>query len=389
MEELSKLKTEDQEFYTYLSLNASRSNNAISPEDNARLLEIASKEPGAKELEELYKKVVEKQATIEDYTSKYEKYKSELEQSVRDSLTKKPEETAPKKELSKESKGMIEYFNLEIKRVNTPLTDAEKEKVENLRTSIQKVRTLEAAHNKVNSKQIPTQVLKSLREKYKKTIKDEIQALCLNEKDYLPDDTVIYKELEEIDKKEVPKEVTKSSLNDIKQVFDIKKKATEEPQEAKKDNDLYDDIASNGSKKEEVTDSSIQRLKDENDILREKIDLYKTKIEFLEEQIAELRSRSNDSQKEEGIPKAFVELAKYYKLDLKRERNEITDEELEELRNLTRGTNPMIDEIEDVVRMKANGELSIKEYKEKHDEVYNKNKVKLEEVVKEYKARKK
>ena len=43
----------------------------------------------------------------------------------------------------------------------------------------------------------------------------------------------------------------------------------------------------------------------------------------------------------------------------------------------------MIDEIEDVVRMKANDELSIKEYNEKHDEVYNKFKTLLQEKYKE------
>ena len=61
----------------------------------------------------------------------------------------------------------------------------------------------------------------------------------------------------------------------------------------------------------------------------------------------------------------------------------IDDEELAELRDLTRGDNKMIDEIEDVVRMKANDELSIKEYNEKHDEVYNKFKTLLQEKYKE------
>ena len=370
MEEFSKLKKEDQDFYTYLKLNALRSNNTISPSDKKLLEDIASTESRAKELEDLYNKVINKEKKVEDYTTKYDEYKKALEASIKEAL-------AGKKELSEKSKNLIEYFKLEIKRVNTPLTEDEKNKVEELRSKIQEVRTLEEAHRRVNKKEIPTQVLKTLREKYKRTIKDEITTAGLNENEIMPDDTAIYRELEVIDKKEVPKEVTKSSLSNIKQVFDIKKK--EEP----KDDNLFDAIASNKSKSDEA--SEIEKLKEENESLKEKIDLLKTKIEYLEDQLAEERVGNGSST--DGIPKEFVELANYFKLDLKRTNNEITDEELEKLRKLTKGDNKMIDEIEDIVRMKANGELSIKEYKEKHFKVYDKYKKMLEKVVKENKGK--
>jgi hypothetical protein len=422
-----KLEKNDQEFFDYLTFVALRSNNALPPDGEEHIKKIVSTEIRANELEDLYTKVINKELATDAYNAVYDKYLKELEASVKNesknesatSETETPTITPvqeiapvitpapiptpaptkaveivptpePKKELSDNSKKIIEYFNLEIKRSNSSLDDKEKEKLENIRKEVQKVRTLEEAHRRVDKREIPTQVLKTIREKYKKEIIDEINTLGLDEKEIMPDDSIIYTKLEEISKKEAPATVTKSTLSDIKPIVNIKEqnKVIEEPKEEKtenvsneiENNNLHDQIVkSQEIKKEHQIES------EENNRLREEIERLKVKIDYLRDEINSLKNSNHSSDE---LPVEFVELAKYFQLDLKRSKSEISDDELIELRNLTRGSNKMIDDIEDIVRMKANGELTIKEYNEQHDEVYNKYKKMLEERYKEVKKSK-
>ncbi len=408
VEQDSAFVLNDQDFFNYLSLNAQRSNNSLPPDGLDKITTIASKEQRAYKLEELYQKVVRKEATVDEYNKLYEQLVTEFQNKVSGTKpaepAKAPEQAKvetptpapvaaptpvvpkpePKKELSDSAKKLIEYFKLEIKRVKTPLDDKEKEKLESIRKEVQRVRTLEEAHRRVDAFEIPTQVLKTLREKYKKEIIDEIKVLGLNEKDYIPDDSAIYEQLEEISKKkktEAPKEVSKTSLTDIKPVLNIKDEQTnkeESPVAEPVRENLHDVIAKEDREKKESAPA------DENKQLKEEIEMLKAKIDFLRDEINAIKANRGLATMEKGkLPKEFVELARYFQLDAKRTKSEIDDEELAELRDLTRGDNKMIDEIEDVVRMKANDELSIKEYNEKHDEVYNKFKALLQEKYKE------
>ena len=404
VEQDSAFVLNDKDFFDYLSLNAQRSNNSLPPDGLDRITTIASKEQRAYKLEELYQKVLRKESTVDEYNKLYEQLVTEFQNKVSGTKPAEPAKVEtptpapaaapaptpvvpkpePKKELSDSAKKLIEYFKLEIKRVKTPLDDKEKEKLETIRKDVQRVRTLEEAHRRVDAFEIPTQVLKTLREKYKKEIIDEIKVLGLNEKDYIPDDSAIYEQLEEISKKkktEAPKEVSKTSLTDIKPVLNIKEEQTkkEEPPVAEpvREN-LHDVIAKEDREKKEPAPA------DENKQLKEEIEMLKAKIDFLRDEINAIKANRGSATMEKGkLPKEFVELARYFQLDAKRTKSEIDDEELAELRDLTRGDNKMIDEIEDVVRMKANDELSIKEYNEKHDEVYNKFKTLLQEKYKE------
>ena len=195
----------DQDFFEYLSLNAQRSNNSLPPDGLEKITNIASKEQRAYKLEELYQKVVRNESTVDEYNKLYEQLVTEFQNKVSGTKPAEPEPAAeapkpepapvvapapapapevpkpePKKEISDSAKKLIEYFKLEIKRVNTPLDDKEKEKLEGIRKEVQRVRTLEEAHRRVDALEIPTQVLKTLREKYKKEIIDEIKVLGLN-----------------------------------------------------------------------------------------------------------------------------------------------------------------------------------------------------------------
>ena len=377
VEQDSAFVLNDKDFFDYLSLNAQRSNNSLPPDGLDRITTIASKEQRAYKLEELYQKVLRKESTVDEYNKLYEQLVTEFQNKVSGTKPAEPAKVEtptpapaaapapapvvpkpePKKELSDSAKKLIEYFKLEIKRVKTPLDDKEKEKLETIRKDVQRVRTLEEA---------------------------EIKVLGLNEKDYIPDDSAIYEQLEEISKKkktEAPKEVSKTSLTDIKPVLNIKEEQTkkEEPPVAEpvREN-LHDVIAKEDREKKEPAPA------DENKQLKEEIEMLKAKIDFLRDEINAIKANRGSATMEKGkLPKEFVELARYFQLDAKRTKSEIDDEELAELRDLTRGDNKMIDEIEDVVRMKANDELSIKEYNEKHDEVYNKFKTLLQEKYKE------
>ncbi len=410
VEQNSAFELNDQDFFNYLSLNAQRSNNSLPPDGLDKITTIASKEERAYKLEELYQKVLRKESTVDEYNKLYEQLVTEFQNKVSGTKPAEPVQTTtpaatpaavpvpapapapapvapkpePKKELSDSSKKLIEYFKLEIKRVKTPLDDKEKEKLETIRKDVQRVRTLEEAHRRVDAFEIPTQVLKTLREKYKKEIVDEIKVLGLNEKDYMPDDSAIYEQLEEISKKkktEAPKEVSKTSLTDIKPVLNIKEEQAKKEEASSAEpvrESLHDVIAKEDHEKKEPAPV------DENKQLKEEIEMLKAKIDFLRDEINAIKAGSGATSLGKGkLPKEFVELARYFQLDAKRTKSEINDEELAELRDLTRGDNTMIDEIEDIVRMKANDELSIKEYKEKHDEVYNKYKALLQEKYKE------
>lgn len=427
VEQESMFELNDQDFFEYLSLNAQRSNNSLPPDGLDKITTIASKEQRAYKLEELYQKVVRNESTVDEYNKLYEQLVTEFQNKVNGTKPAKPEpaieapkaeqqpapvapapvaapaptgpapvpapapevpKPEPKKELSDSSKKLIEYFNLEIKRVNTPLDDKEKEKLESIRKEVQRVRTLEEAHRRVDALEIPTQVLKTLREKYKKEIVDEIKVLGLNEKDIMPDDSAIYKQLDEISKKrktEAPKEVSKTSLADIKPVINIKEEQNKKEEIATESKGLVRESLHDAIAKDEHEKNETEPV-DENKMLKEEIEMLKAKIDFLRDEINTIKANKYAAPVGKSkLPKEFVELARYFQLDAKRTKSEINDEELAELRELTRGDNTMIDEIEDIVRMKANDELTIKEYNEKHGEVYNKFKAMLQEKYNEAK----
>ena len=396
--DVPNLRQEDKDFYQYLQLNALRSNNTLPPEGLNELVKITLRENRSKNLEDLYQKVIRNEVEVDAYNSIYEDYKTELEQSINDTINGKVD-------ISEGSKKLIDYFKLEIKRFSEELTPDDTKKLEELRQNNQKVRTLEEAHKRVNEKQIPPKVLMTIRDKYKDEIKEEIKGLGLKDEDYLPDDSIVYTRLAAIKKEEAPKEAPKSTLLNIQPVLNIKKEAPKEavqedvlkeaidekmpsketsddklPTKETNDDTLYDEIAIKEKVRKSLKkENDNSELLSENKRLREENELLKTKIDFLKEQIRELNRDIAIQVNREEMPREYIELAKYFKLDLKRARSEISDEEMNDLRELTRGNNPMINEIENIVRMKANGELTIKEYNEEHNRVYQKYKTELEE----------
>ena len=184
MDASMSLSDNDKLLFTYLDLNMKRNEGTITDEELTKLKELAEKEDRAKELEEMYNKVITKEKTTEDYYELYEKYKKELVEAIKGSNKVKEEpkqetltvsltsntpiEEAKKEEIdiTKELK-IIEYLNLEAKRSEGTLTPEEESKITEYASSIDEVKNLEDAHKKLVSGDINNYVLQDMREKYK------------------------------------------------------------------------------------------------------------------------------------------------------------------------------------------------------------------------------
>ncbi len=91
----------------------------------------------------------------------------------------------------------------------------------------------------------------------------------------------------------------------------------------------------------------------------------------------------------EKLPEEFKTLKKYFDLDDKRNNSTITPEEKEELRLLTKdSTNPMVEEMENVIRKLITQEYSDDEFFEKHEATHAKYKELLDKEIEKCKENK-
>ena len=191
MDTSMSLSDNDKLLFTYLDLNMKRNEGNITDEELTKLKELAEKEDRAKDLEEMYNKVMNKEKTSEDYYELYEKYKKELVEAVKKAQDAKEEpkeapltvsltsdtpieEAKEKIDITKELK-IIEYLNLEAKRSEGSLTPEEESKITEYASSIEEVKNLEDAHTKYASGDINIYVLQDMREKYKSNVINKLK----------------------------------------------------------------------------------------------------------------------------------------------------------------------------------------------------------------------
>ncbi len=434
---MNMLSLKDQALIKYLNLNLKRSNSKLDDNEETSMRTYISLDSRAKELEDMYQKVLKKEETVENYNNLYEKIKEELTIAVNEATerSKKIEQTSP---VDKKKK-LVEYLNLEAKRSAEALTQTEKNRIVQLVNEIEEVKILEEAHNKLNNKEIELSVLKDIREKYKTDIANTVIQNGLNKDEFKVEDRDLYKEGEDVKfsdetqllidyfklelkrkregistkeetsiirmstqspkvmaleethkrlekgtlpvkvlkllrekyKKAVVEEITKKNLNPSDYLEDDSiiyneegGKAKETPKPVinnvveKKVEEPVKPVETAPIKEALANNDELAKLQEENKNL-------KARIEELEK---ELSSRENGE-----LPIKFVELQRYLELDKKRQDNVMTMEERKELRNLTKSnTNDMVDELEDIERMKANGEYDYNEYKKIKEETTTK-----------------
>ena len=232
-----------------------------------------------------------------------------------------------------EIKGMSRYFELEEKRDKEGLNPKEEKEIFALSVKYQNAMTLEEAHKRLKNNNIPLSVLNLLKNKYKKELMDKIASKGLN-----PSDFVTTEEKEEPVKKEEVKEDKKIDDSKLSKqdkdfarylsLIDKEELTTEEKnelnilkivnqhamtlEEAKKRveagtvpeavyttlyNKYKEELESNMKEagttleqseepvKEEAKDDDIEKLKEENKLLKEKISNLESKLKAIIEEL--------------------------------------------------------------------------------------------------------
>ena len=512
------LSEDDKLLISYMDLNMKRNENKITDDGLSELKEIAEKENRSKDLEEMYNKVMTKEKTNEDYYALYEKYKKELIEAVKKAkeaqaaqaetstislTTGAPVEEPVKKEIdiTKELK-IIEYLNLEAKRSEDTLTPEEEAKIIEYASSIEEVKNLEDAHEKLSSGDINNFVLKDMREKYKTIVSNKLTESGIDAEKYPISDGKIYEgkvameneikftdnvqelityfkielkrengsltldeeknlihlkstnpkimALEETHKrlvgKKLPLSVLKALRDKYKQeiVSEITSKGLNVDDFLPKDEDLYSKLAEyentpiaeeykNPKPAAETTEPApaqettpveaapveaipdpapiaapvepvAETMPDPTPIVaapeapapvepvapapaaNSDIDALKAENQKLKEMIEKLQDQINGVD-DSKLPENFRELKKYFRLDGKRNEGTISEDEKTTLKELTKNsTNNMIEEIENTVRKKITGEYTEEEYSKAHEEAYNKNKALLDSEIEKAKT---
>ena len=196
----------------YLNLEAKKSINPLSKEEEERYNNYLSIVTEAATLEEANSKLNKGEININVFRQIREKYKTLVLQKLKENgrnineITIKDGNLYKEKSMfinpSNEIEGMVRYFNLEIKRAREGLTASEKNEIFKLSLRYQNAMTLEEAHKRLDNKAIPISVLNLLRDKYKKDLYEKLILKGLNPSELIADDTGVFTELNNI-----PKEV--------------------------------------------------------------------------------------------------------------------------------------------------------------------------------------
>jgi len=354
--------------------------------------------------------------------------------------------------LSKDTQDIIDYFKIEVKRVKGDLTQEENDKLKKLGFSSSKVMALEETHKRIDNKKLPLNVLKILRNKYKAEAVAELESKGLNPADYFEDDSVLYSELKEYENTPIaPEELAKSMtqkeenapvepapVEPMTAAPDPAKPVQEAtPSEAPVENketieDLLNKedqasapaespVPAETSPVETVPEPEVETLstplqQDPNNIEEigqtaqealiedsnsqgvsevvsvmdsEKVKALEEENKKLKELVEKLQNQLDIKDGLDKLPQEFKELKRYFELDDKRRTNEITKEEIKEIRLLTKdSTNPMIEEIESIFRKYVTDEYDSTEFTTKHSAAQDKYRKLLQEEIEKCKENK-
>ena len=407
--------TKELKIIEYLNLEAKRSEGALTPEEESKIIEYAASIDEVKNLEDAHTKYANGDINIYVLQDMREKYKSNVINKIKESgedVEKYPisdgkiyegmameNENVTESLFTEDIQDLIDYFQIEVKREKEKLSAEEEKRLIHLKSFNPKAMALEETHKRLLNKKLPLRVLKVLRDKYKKEVTDAIQAKGLNPSDYLPSDDELYVKLAEYENTPVAEEYKNptpaAEPTPVEPAPEIKEEIpaapVEEVVEEIKDETPAEPVAEPVVTPEPVaapeptpvepapvetpapqTDSALEELKAEN--------------QKLKAMILELQEKIN-GEDDSKLPENYRELKKYFKLDSKRNDGTITEEEKIALRELTKNsTNNMIEEIENTVRKKITGEYTEEEYNKAHEEAYNKYKAELDSEIEKAKT---
>ena len=415
----------------YLNLEAKRSEEELTEEEKNKITEYSSIEE-VKVLEEAHTKLANKEINVSVLKEIREKYKNIVLENLKslgeDTSSikiedKKLYEEKEEVKFSRDTQDIIDYFKIEIKRATEELSDEEKDKLKKMGFSSSKVMALEETHKRIANKKLPLNVLKILRNKYKKEASEEIVSKGLNPDDYFGDDSVLYEGLkeyentpiapEELAKKEEPKveeakpeptpveeptpeptpepqaetpAPTEAPVEEKKETIEelLNKEETPapEPEPAPVEEPTPQEALIEDSNSQEVTEVVSAMDSDKMKALEEE-------NQKLKDLVAKLQQQLEGQDELANLPEEFKELRKYFALDDKRRANNISAEDIKALRLLTKdSTNPMIEEIENIVRKFITKEYDEAEFVEKHKKAHTKYRELLEKEIEKCKENK-
>ena len=394
----------------YLNLEAKRSEGPLTDEENSKINGYLSIEE-VKVLEEAHKKLANKEMNVGVLKEIREKYKNNVLENLRslgeDTTNiviedKKLYEEKEEVKLSRDTQDIIDYFKIEIKRAKEELTPEENEKLKKLGFSSSQVMALEETHKRIANKKLPLNVLKILRKKYKNEAIAELQSKGLNPDDYFEDDSVLYEELKEYENTPIAPEELTNKEEPVAPVAPLPVAPPQESIEALLNKDdpviapaqemMYTPLQQDPNNIEQIGQTAQESLIEDSNsqgVTEVVSAMDNDKFKELEEENKKLKALVERLQMQlssqdylANLPDEYKALKKYFDLDEKRNSGTITMEEKEALRLLTKdSTNPMIEELESIVRKHITQEYSDEEYAAKRQMTHTKYKELLNQEI--------